>query len=577
MINIQVKNKMKNRILLPVAVCATAVLAFASCQKENNGEALFTATIESAQTNGKTVISSTGAMSWSASGDHIAIYGDGDLSSGVDFVATRDADNHKIATFRRANGESDNVPQGTYYYAKFPCDLTTAYNIVALPEVQNFNAERFDAPMYAKSSTRNLPFKNVCGVLQLNLNTSVPISSIVVNTPNKIIAGNFVANYDETPVLTAPTEGGNTVTLNCNESTAGTYYIYLPPQTYTSMTITINAGSQRWVKSLNSSLTINQNNYYTINFTLVPAPEGAINGLFSVGDNKQVWFSKGNLQYDKSADKWSFMEHQWNTVETDGQNVGTEYANQNVVSLFGWGTSGWTENGWAPNHYNNYHPKGDLPTATIANNFYYGPRTYDANNTSVNWGYNQTYNLEGDYADADWAWHNVIYHSPSSSTSSVAHTWRTLSQEEWDYLISTRQNASAKKGCGTVNGKHGLILLPDVFSDPKVNSYSSDGSFSTQLSNYTENVYDGDAWTQMEDRGALFLPAAGRRNNGGAGRVDQVGGTGMYHSTTSYVSGTMYYAYMLVFFNANPSISTQYNHRYLGCSVRAVQDYNASK
>ena len=74
-----------------------------------------------------------------------------------------------------------------------------------------------------------------------------------------------------------------------------------------------------------------------------PEPElpGLLAGKFSVSATQKVCFSQGNLQYTRSTGVWSFMEHQWSTVETLNQNVGTNYAEQDVVSLFGWGTSGY--------------------------------------------------------------------------------------------------------------------------------------------------------------------------------------------------------------------------------------------
>ena len=69
--------------------------------------------------------------------------------------------------------------------------------------------------------------------------------------------------------------------------------------------------------------------------------EGIVNSKAKFTINaagEQVYFSQGNLQYTISTQVWSFMEHQYDIVES-GQNVGTDYANQDVVSLFGWGTS----------------------------------------------------------------------------------------------------------------------------------------------------------------------------------------------------------------------------------------------
>lgn len=40
------------------------------------------------------------------------------------------------------------------------------------------------------------------------------------------------------------------------------------------------------------------------------ATEGALSGLFSVSADKQVYFSKGDLQYQASTDTWRFAENQ---------------------------------------------------------------------------------------------------------------------------------------------------------------------------------------------------------------------------------------------------------------------------
>ena len=55
-------------------------------------------------------------------------------------------------------------------------------------------------------------------------------------------------------------------------------------------------------------------------------PEGAINGLFTINENgDQVYFSKGNLQYQASTRTWRFAELQWDYVGNDS--CGTVYEN----------------------------------------------------------------------------------------------------------------------------------------------------------------------------------------------------------------------------------------------------------
>ena len=48
--------------------------------------------------------------------------------------------------------------------------------------------------------------------------------------------------------------------------------------------------------------------------TKMQLPEGALPGLFSVGEGKQVYFSKGNLQYRATTRTWRFAEHQYDII-----------------------------------------------------------------------------------------------------------------------------------------------------------------------------------------------------------------------------------------------------------------------
>ena len=134
----------------------------------------------------------------------------------------------------------------------------------------------------------------------------------------------------------------------------------------------------------------------------LPTPEGALSGLFSVSDDKQVRFSRGNLLSD-----------------------GTFAANQYT--------------------YGDYF---------YASNSYNGPAGWDA-----------------------------------------------LTTDEWNYLYQ-----HSTFGFATVNGIHGLIILPNNYSGSAITPYNpEDGS--REL--WGDNTYSGDAWAAMENNGVVFLPAAG--------------------------------------------------------------------
>lgn len=229
------------------------------------------------------------------------------------------------------------------------------------------------------------------------------------------------------------------------------------------------------------------------------------------------------------------MEHQYDMVETQGQNVGVNYANQNIISLFGWGTSGWNNGNVYFQPYNTSH-NGDWNQG-----YGYGPTD----------GTNYTYNLTGTYANADWGVHN-----PIGNGGGQAGQWRTLTRDEWVYVFQGRSGASSKYGHGKVNEQNGMILLPDEWTLP------SGLSFTPGNSSWA-NVYTMEQWEQMEQNGAVFLLAAGSRDGTS---VLYVGSVGYYWSASYYNSD---FAYIVG--SSDSSLNPQdYNYRSNGQSVRLV-------
>ncbi|MBQ0016452.1 MAG: hypothetical protein KBT04_05665, partial [Bacteroidales bacterium] len=255
--------------------------------------------------------------------------------------------------------------------------------------------------------------------------------------------------------------------------------------------------------------------------TASSVPQGALNGLFSVAEGKQVRFAQGNLQYTTTGTHacadgtikqgtWRFAEHQYdyvgsasqlnslnqgnvasgNVSGSDNANVSSSYTGW--IDLFGWGTSG---------------HNGCNPYLSTNDNSYYGPS-----------GSN---NLTGIYANYDWGVYNAI-----SNGGNVAGKWRTLTNSEWEYLLNTRTDASSKWGIATVNGVHGVVFLPDSWTLPGGCTFTSDHG-----SEWASNNYSTTQWEVMESAGALFLPAAGSRGDRYGAIVCDVGRGGNYWST----------------------------------------------
>jgi hypothetical protein len=260
------------------------------------------------------------------------------------------------------------------------------------------------------------------------------------------------------------------------------------------------------------------------------APTGAINGLFSVSADQQVYFSQGNLQYQASTNTWKFADNQYDYVGSDNSNISSTYSGW--IDLFGWGTSGWN-----------------------SGNTYYHP--WDSNKSSGStYGPSGQYSLTGSYANADWGVYN-----PISNGGNTANQWRTLTQPEWDYVFNTRTTTSGiRYAKANVNNVNGFILLPDDWSSSTYilsNTNSSGASFSG-------NTLTASQWSILEQAGAVFLPAAGYRNGTS---VYYVGSIGNYWSA-SYSSSSNAYS---VDFSNVALYTSNGNYRYSGQSVRLVR------
>lgn len=208
------------------------------------------------------------------------------------------------------------------------------------------------------------------------------------------------------------------------------------------------------------------------------APKGAINGLFTINKNgDQVYFSQGNLQYIGSASKpyWKFADHQWDYIgrqqNGDSQNIDRD--------LFGWGTSG-------------------IDHGAVC----YQPWSIDY--TSTNYlPYGDNYHLYGKDGTADWG------ANPISNGGNKAKTWRTLSINELEYVLSYRDTPSSIRFVkAQVNGVNGIIILPDNWSRI---TYILQNKNDKRAS-YEGNIISLEDWMNIEKNGAVFLPAAGYRH-----------------------------------------------------------------
>ena len=263
-----------------------------------------------------------------------------------------------------------------------------------------------------------------------------------------------------------------------------------------------------------------------------PAPEGAIDGLFTInGSGDQVYFSQGNLQYQASNGIWRFATNQYDYIGDANSNISSSYSGW--IDLFGWGTSGWN-----------------------CGNTYYRPWDSDNSNGSL-YGPPGQYNLTGSYANSDWGRYNAI-----SNGGNTSNTWRTLTQSEWDYVFNTRStNSGIRYAKAQVNNVNGVILLPDNWSSSYYTLYSTNQGGAS----FSSNVISSSTWTNsLQSHGAVFLPAAGDRYGTS---VDDVGSQGYYWSASYYGSGN---AYRVGVYDGYLETDNVVSNRCYGFSVRLV-------
>ena len=154
---------------------------------------------------------------------------------------------------------------------------------------------------------------------------------------------------------------------------------------------------------------------------------------FSVSDSTQVIFAQGNLQYNSSTQTWRFARTQYESF--------MEEPYSGWVDLFYWS--------------NNRNPGG------VANPSSYG--------TFVDWG---TFQISNE---------NI-------------NNWRTLTIDEWKYLISKRNNASKLWFYTYIENVCGVVFLPDNWIMPITEDLKS------QIANNVLN------WNRLENAGAVFIP-----------------------------------------------------------------------
>lgn len=354
------------------------------------------------------------------------------------------------------------------------------------------------------------------------------VDNMIPNVDSVTFSG--VVKAEDTPVATSPATPSTTQSSTPKEMNTTTNGVVAAPiQESKKMVSTSETNKKKNVKAENIESTNTQPSKTMA--STVPSPVVASQaaspknastilyhpadgeGVFSIGENKQVVFALGNLRYTQSTGIWDFAENQYDMVNVNNIEVG------GTIDLFGWSGNQSAEKPWGVNASTN----------------------------------------NSDYAGefVDWGTNTIANNQPN--------TWRTLTADEWNYLLNSRKDANQLKGVAQINSTNGLVLLPDNWTLPLGIEFKTGFHTDYGAEFYgTHQTFTPEQWQFMEDAGAVFLPAAGVRN-----------GNDTYFANTycNYWTATPSYDYYAQYLCSNSADAyTDHHDRSNGRSVRLVKD-----
>ena len=553
------------------------------------------------------------------------------------------------------SSNSVSVPPSIDYKAVYPASIYQSLGgdgvfHLNIPEIQVYKTvtaggsdlQVVEAPMGAHSNTSGssvLYFKNLGALLAITVENQAGhgeliVDKIIVTSSRKPLWGTatlampnvttsesngynpyYVINEDDNThksVTLAGSTSGGSMGVAVAEDDSKQFYVYVPaftsePSNKFTFEVYVHNNSGEGVYSRmqgdagNGNIPLNRIGSLTFELSdswIVDTwidnnrPAGALRqGEFTINqDGNKVYFSAGNLQYRPSDQKWRIAENQWDYVgfynpgptSTNASHYGTvndgsnrytsliissnSLSNWNYwIDLFGWGTSG-------------YSPTGVTDQAM--------PFDYKDNKV-----YGGTEALDANY---DWGRHNTIWYGESSSQPG---TWRTLTYEEWQYLLGFTVGTVRGRTVGGTGITHrglgktysivkvnvnnvnitGLLIYPDDYQDGNRHPDTHDGTSEIDLSQYPS---------------CAFLPCAGIRNGISTDTENNIDYPNIanlpgqpswtndnplgYYWTATPVDGTYAGAYKFPTGNNKIEYNQSEAHRYKGCSVRLVTDVTST-
>lgn len=290
-----------------------------------------------------------------------------------------------------------------------------------------------------------------------------------------------------------------------------------------------NTGKVTAVSPGTAVISVVADGFFSATCTVTVQPADILCGTFKVGNYSYVRFAPGNLQaiWDGSAYRWFFAANQFDCIgDASGNRTIDSPSVGDIVDLFGWST-----------------PATNFGISTSSRS------GFDAN----------------DYSGVfkDWG----IAHGNSNGLLEDYEQWRTLSRDEWVYLLGPaienfgtdfpdkpyRENAENLCSIATVCGKVCLVVAPDYCTDEEFDK--------------NKTTYSATEWADAEANGIVCIAITCARY----GNEVENESWANYWTSTSQTDYTAEYLYFKIN-DSSPIIKTQRASRVCGYSVRLVRD-----
>lgn len=277
-------------VLAAISLCACQQALEIEGNKQEKA-VVFTATTESSAT--KTALSENGDsydVVWN-SGDQITIV---DAATKVGVYTTTSTATR--ADFNKASGDdAETAPFKAWYPASVYNDGTPA-----LPEVQTYVEGNISgSPMYAESSTSTLEFKNLVGIIRVNVSSAQSNLKVhrIILSADQGLSGEISNAASLSTDFAATVSGTAGVTLDCGEegveigSTAKPFHIAVPANTYTGLKVTVVTTEGTFqVRTLKSDKTIEVGRSQISDITV------SFNGIAPVSNLVHHWPFNGSIK-----------------------------------------------------------------------------------------------------------------------------------------------------------------------------------------------------------------------------------------------------------------------------------------